>query len=389
MRAFRSRFLETVRVDRAAILDESAATLVDFDTAREILLRFIGGFIRYAITYESLEPQRHRLERTSTRYHVTADRYAIGFAALRSLLVVGIAGWFWVVTAWPSGAYAVVGAAMAGPLSSLSPDPAKLTWRMALGTALSVVVAYVYLCYIYPSIDGFPLLCIVLTPALAISAYLAAIPAAAGFGVGFSVFFAFLAIPDNVTSYDPALVVSMTVSALIFSVIFPPGMPWLARRLERAPRRQVCSLVGAPLVGLEQRFQSATHDVMFQLGQLHLKTPERKQAAWRWMLATLEAGYAAIDLRRHMLAHNADDSSTADWPQTVNGVMERLSEVFANPNRRNVVSAESAIDRAIAQLEQAIHDMPAVSCAARMRRVIYSLHFLRTTLMDSDSPLKA
>jgi uncharacterized membrane protein YccC len=397
MRAFRSRFLETVRVDRAAILDESAATLVDFDTAREILLRFIGGFIRYAITYESLKPERHRLERTSTRYHVTADRYAVSFAALRSLLVVGIAGWFWVVTAWPSGAYAVVGAAMAGPLSSLSPNPAKLTWRMTLGTALSVVVAYVYLCYIYPSIGGFTLLCVVLAPALAISAYLAAIPAAAGFGVGFSVFFAFLAIPDNVTSYDPALLVnngialvaSMAVSALIFSVVFPPGMPWLARRLERALRRQVCSVVAAPLGGLEQRFQSATHDVMFQLSQLHLESPERKQVAWRWMLATLETGYAAIDLRRHMLALDVDDSSSADWPQMVNVVMQCLSEIFADPNRRNVVSAESAIDRAIAQLEQTIHDMPTVSRTVRIRRVIYCLHFLRTSLMDNDSPLKA
>jgi uncharacterized membrane protein YccC len=395
MRGFRSRFIEKMRVDRATIPDENAATLVDFDTACEILLRFIGGFIRYSITYESLKPERHRLEKFSTRYQVTADGYAVGFAALRSLLVVGIAGWFWVATAWPSGAYAVVGAAMAGPLSSLSPNPVKLTWRMALGTAASVVVAYLYLCYVYPLVDGFPLLCVVLAPALAISAYLAAIPAAAGFGLGFSVFFAFLAIPDNVTSYDPsllvnngiALIVSMAVSALVFSVVFPPGIPWSVRRTERALRRKVCYVAAAPLPGLEQRFQSATHDLMFQLSQLHLESPEGKQTAWRWMLATLETGYAAIDLRRHMLTIDSSDPSSADWTQPVNAVIQRLSELFADPNHRNLAGAKSAVEQAVVQLGEAIRKNTAAGPTGRMRRALCCLHFLRTVLMASDSPL--
>lgn len=397
IRAFRSSFVETIRADRATILHESSDTLVDFDTACEILLRFVTGFIHYAITCESLKYERHRLEKVSTRYHVTADYFAVGFAALRSLLAVGIVAWFWEVTAWPSGGYAVVGAAMARPLSSLSPDPARLTWRMTLGTAMSVIVAYVYLCYIYPSIDGFLLQCVVLAPALASSAYLAALPATAGFGVGFSVFFAFLAVPDNVTSYAPetlinngiALVAAMGVSALVFAVVFPPKMPWLARRIERALRRHVCYVIAAPLRGLEQRFQSATHDVMFQLSQLHLKSPDRKQAAWQWMLATLETGYTAIDLRKHMLVLDINDASSADWPQIVNLFMQCLSKLFADPNRRNVVSAASAVDRAIAQLEQAIQETPAVGRAVRMRRVLCCLHSLRTVLMDNESPLNA
>lgn len=397
IRGFRSRFIEAIPRDRVAVLDASSAMVVEFDTACEILLRFVAGFIRYALTYESLHRDRHRLEKVSTPYHVTADHYAIGFAALRSLLVVAIAAWFWQVTAWPSGAYAVVGAAMAGPLSSLSTNPAKLTWRMALGTAMSVVVAYIYLYDISPSIKGFPLLCVVLAPTLAIGAYLLALPAAAGFGVGFSVFFAFLAIPGTIVGDTPqllindgiALAASMGISALIFATICPPDMPWLTRRSEHTLRRQVSYAALSPLRGLEQRFQSATHDAMSQLGQLHLKSPQRKQAAWRWTLSALEIGYATMDLRRHMLTFDVDDTSTAPCRQTVDLVVRCLAELFAAPNRRHVANATHAVDRSIAELNQTIHDNLAAGRVARIRRVLCCLHFLRAALTDNDSPLNA
>jgi hypothetical protein len=76
-----------------------------------------------------------------------------------------------------------------------------------------------------------------------------------------------------------------------------------------------------------------------------------------------------------------------EWLQAANEVIHRLSELFDDPNRSNVARTASAVDRAVAHLGQAIDQATAIDRTGRMRRALHCLHFLRTALMDNDSPL--
>jgi uncharacterized membrane protein YccC len=98
---------------------------------------------------------------------------------------------------------------------------------------------------VFPHIDGFPLLCVALTPFLLLGVFMTTRPALAGYGVGYCIFFCFLAGPDNVIHYDPtsfindamALVLSMLVSSAAFAVLLPPSTAFTLR--ERRARSDV------------------------------------------------------------------------------------------------------------------------------------------------------
>ncbi|WP_258403053.1 FUSC family protein, partial [Burkholderia multivorans] len=117
----------------------------------------------------------------------------------------------------------------------------------AAGAACATAAGYLFLCYVYPNIDGFPLLCAALAPVLGVGAFLATRPGLSGYGIGFAVFFCLLAGPDNTIAYTPellvnnglAVVVAMLMCAIVFAVVFPTHMPWLTARIAHDLRRQV------------------------------------------------------------------------------------------------------------------------------------------------------
>jgi uncharacterized membrane protein YccC len=116
-------------------------------------------------------------------------------------------------------------------------------------------------------------LCAALTPFLLLGVFMTTRPALAGYGVGYSIFFCFLAGPDNVIHYDPtsfmndsmALVLSMLVSSIAFAVLLPPSTPWLRNRLLIDLRRQVVLASRAGLRRVRSRFESGARDLMSQI----------------------------------------------------------------------------------------------------------------------------
>ena len=166
----------------------------------------------------------------------------------------------------------------------------------------------------FPHIDGFPLLCAALTPFLLLGVFMTTRPALPGYGVGYCIFFCFLAGPDNVIHYDPsgfmndamALVLSMLVSSIVFAVLLPPSTPWLRNRLLIDLRRQVVMSRRARLRRVRSRFESGARDLMFQINALAEGEPEFKRDTLRWLFSVLEVGNAVIDLRREIAALPAD-----------------------------------------------------------------------------------
>ena len=68
--------------------------LLDFDTAAELLYRFITDLQEYAATYASLATATHERERWIERYEPRTNRTAATIAGIRTATVILALGWF-------------------------------------------------------------------------------------------------------------------------------------------------------------------------------------------------------------------------------------------------------------------------------------------------------
>ncbi|SMG00618.1 FUSC family protein [Burkholderia singularis] len=386
------------RASRRIIEEHARAGLLDFDTAIELLYRFVDEFLGYAQTHVSLALDSHVLERSVTRYAVKTNRYFVGFTFVRTIVAMGAMSAFWIASEWPSGALAVIGTAIACALSSSAARSSRFIAQMAAGAAGATLAGYLYLCYVYPNIDGFGLLCAALAPTLAFGAFLATLPGKSGYGIGFVVFFCLLAGPDNVIAYAPdvllnnglALIVSMLTTSLAFAMILPTESPWLISKITRDLRRQVALACNGPLAGLDQRFQSSTHDLMSQLRNLLVKRSRGYRNAMRWMLVTLEVGHAVVDLRNEMQVYSSTPTVPAPrWTTLVGAVSDTLPRLFESPDAHRLATALKSVSLAIRALQHTQHIWHAIPDERRrMQRIASCLHFIRSALIDRDTPFR-
>ncbi|VWB09597.1 FUSC family protein [Burkholderia metallica] len=396
LRRFHGALPKAARASRRDIEAHAAGGLLDFDTAIELLYRFIGEYLGYADTYASLDQDDHAFERSVTHYAVKTNTFFVGFAFLRTIVAVGAMSAFWLASEWPSGSLAVIATAIACALSSTSPRAPKFVAQMSVGAAFATAVGYLFLCYVYPNIDGFPLLCAALAPVLGLGAFLAMRPGLSGYGIGFAVFFCLLAGPDNVIAYTPevlinnglAIVVAMLACALVFAVVFPTHMPWLTGRIAHDLRCQVTlACEGAP-AGLAQRFQSSTHDLMAQLRTLLVRRTRQHRDALRWMLSTLEVGHAVIDLRDELSAfRESKPPQMLRWTGSIDAVLHALPRFFDDPTPGHHARTLKSVNLAIRASQHALQAWYAVPDERhRMQRIVGCLHFMRSALLDKDAP---
>jgi uncharacterized membrane protein YccC len=396
---FQSSLPRRVRETRRPLEATPAESLADFDTAAELLYRFVDEWIRYSQTCATLTQRKPGNQpRTTSRYVSKTNTFVVALTFIRSAVVMAIAGWFWITTDWPSGGLAVIGAALACALTSTAPNPSKMAVQMAVGAVLATMTGYLFTCYVYPNIDGFPLLCMMLAPVLALGAFIATRKLAAGYGIGFSVFFCLLAGPDNVVTYAPdllinngiALTASMLLAALVFAVVFPTDMPWLIGKIMGDLRTQVVSACKDELPGLNQRFQSSTHDLTSQLRMLLTRRSRRRRDALRWTLATLEVGHAVIDLRNEAARADYAHALHPRWTSAIEHMRDDLARLFERPDSRGLERALVSV-RAATWIAQDVLQTVHAGREKRhdLQRILSCLHFIRTALLDKDAPFNA
>jgi uncharacterized membrane protein YccC len=390
-----------------------AARLLDFDTATELFYRFAHEMTEYTATYASLAVDTHAREKWIARYVPKTNLIAAAVAGLRAAIVIGLLGAFWIATAWPSGTTLVLTAAATCALASASPQPARMSSQMAVGTLVASCVGMILTFGVFPHIDGFPMLCVALAPALAFGVFVTTRPAYAGYGVGYCIFLCFLAGPDNVVQYNPgnymndalALVLSMAVTALAFAALLPPSAPWLRKRLLANLRGQAVHACRARLLGtrglagVRNRFESGARDLMFQLQALAGNDQAMRLDTLRWMFATLEIGNAALDLREELAAvsgqfaaHPRFDKG-APWREATAATLESVSALFERPGAQRYAAALDATRNAIAAcravVESLVHEDAPREERHPLQRILSHLHFIRTALIDPQSPLVA
>ena len=398
LEAFKAALPRRVRETRAALAARHGFPLLDFDTASELLYRFVDDMHAYALTYASLATATHERERSPERYEPKTNAVLTAVAGVRGAVVMALLSAFWIATAWPNGGTLVLNAAAVCALASSSPRPTRMAFQMTAGTLLATLAGFIVVFWVYPHIDGFALLCAALAPPLALGIVMTTRPKLAGYGAGYCIFFCVLAGPDNVVRYDPAgfannalaLVLSMIASGIAFAVLLPPSTPWLRGHLLADLRRQVVLACRAPLTRVRARFESRARDLAFQAHALLEQEPDARRDALSWLIAVLEVGHAVIDLRRELsaLPRDARYAATMPWRRSIAQSGKALTALFARPTDARLDAALAANFDAIAATQQALAAFaPPREDRHRLQRILSYLHFVRTALIDPESPL--
>ena len=390
---------ERVRSLRAAFVESSPsdADLLDFHTAYELLYRFVDDLHSYALTHASLADHSHAREQWDEPY-VAQTNWLVSLAAgVRASFILLVLGSYWIITAWPSGAMMTLIAAATVGLSAATPNPKRMSFQMACGTLLGALIGFFEMFFVYPWIDGFPLLCMVLAPVYILGAFLSSRPAYFGVGVGLLIFFSTGSVPDNMTVYNPynfindyiAMVIGMLVCAAAGAIILPPNSRWLWSRLEQDLRGQVLFAITGRLRGLGSAFESRTRDLLHQAYGLAAGKPLVQSSLLRWMFVVLEVGHSIIELRKEqaVLPVHPCYAESQPWRQAIRVMGRALARLFLQPSASNHERALVAVDHAISRVQATDEPFARHFDTSALRRVQSYLHFIRTSLLDPQSPL--
>ncbi|WP_447783726.1 FUSC family protein [Pseudomonas germanica] len=385
-----------------AIFQESApsdAEQLDFHTAYELLYRFVDDLHSYAQTHASLADHRHERERWDEPFTPQTNWWAAAASGIRASFILIVLGSYWVATAWPSGATMTLIAAATVGLSAATPNPKRMAFQMACGTFLGALIGFVEMFFIFPWIDGFPLLCVMLAPVIVLGSFLTSRPQYAGVGLGLLIFFSTGSVPDNLTIYNPytfindyiAMVMGMLVCAAAGAIILPPNSRWLWKRLEQDLRGQVVYAISGKLKGLASSFESRTRDLLHQAYGLAAGQPKVQKNLLRWMFVVLEVGHAIIELRKEqaILPVHPAYAESQPWRQAIRVMGRALVRLFLQPNSSNLERALVAVDHAISRVAATDEPFAPHFDTSALRRVKSYLHFIRTSLLDPQSPLAA
>ncbi len=401
LEAFKAELPDLVRSLRAE-LEQSGPDdpeLLDFHTAFELLYCLVNDLHDYAQTHASLADHNHVREQWEESFVPRTSWMTALAAGVRASTVVALLSTYWVLTAWPSGAIMTLASAATVALSSTTNNPRRMSFQMACGTLLGAILGFVETFFIFPQIDGFPLLCMVLAPVFVVGAFLASRPQWAGYGLGLLIFFSIGSVPDNLTLYNPytfindyiAMVIGMLFCAAAGAIILPPNSRWMWDRLEDALRRQVVFAISAPLPRLGSSFESQTRDLMHQAYGLAIGRPEVQRELLHWMFTVLEIGHAIIELRREQatLPIHPSYAEHQSWRIAIRVMGRSLIRLFIQPDASNLQRCLVAVDHAISRVQLTDEPFASHFDTSVLRRVKSYLHFIRTSLLDPQSPLAA
>ncbi|MHC8322213.1 FUSC family protein [Pseudomonas sp. GB2N2] len=398
---YKERLPARVRSLRATFQesDPSDAEQLDFHTAYELLYRFVDDLHSYAQTHASLADHRHEREQWNEPFTSQTNWMASAASGIRAAFILVVLGSYWVATAWPSGATMTLIAAATVGLSAATPNPKRMAFQMACGTFLGALIGFVEMFFIFPWIDGFPLLCVMLAPVIVLGSFLTSRPQYAGVGLGLLIFFSTGSVPDNLTLYNPytfindyiAMVLGMLVCAAAGAIILPPNSRWLWRRLEQDLRGQVVYAISGKLKGLASSFESRTRDLLHQAYGLAAGSPQVQRDLLRWMLVVLEVGHAIIELRKEqaILPVHPAYAESQPWRQSIRVMGRSLVRLFLQPSQSNLERGLIAVDHAISRVQATDEPFAPHFDTSALRRVKSYLHFIRTSLLDPQSPLAA
>lgn len=220
--------------------------------------------------------------------------------AARAFVAIAAVELFWVVTAWPNGAFAVAFAAIALTLFSARPDQAyAITMMFTVGAAITTVLAAIANFALLPQMTSFVGLCLVIGLVLVPAGALLTQPWLPPVFIALVATFIPLLGPANQMSYNTlafynvalAIFVGLGAAALAFRLVPPLSAELRVRRLLARTLRELRRLADDRLRLTSEAWEERIYSYLQAL-------PERTEPTARSdLLSTLVVGNAIIRLR--------------------------------------------------------------------------------------------
>jgi uncharacterized membrane protein YccC len=357
--------------------------LRDFDTGATLLERFAEELRDYVASAETLEaPQMSGGRPEKVRFERGNDFAGAALAMLRSTLALLLLGSFWMRSAWPQGASALINAIIFAGLFASAPAAKRLSMHVLLGYATGMSSAFICVFYVLTRMDGYLLMVAGILPFLLPGVVGLASARFGSYSLGYAMGLTTILAIKNPMVFDPAhfmndmiaQLVGVGVAAVAFMVIPPAvGTAWLRRRQLDRFRAQVALAAEAPLNGLLHRFESINHDLLSQAVAQNQPSGTASRALLAWMLAIHETGRALIALRQELRV--ARSTYPFGLGPDIDAMITALARFYEHPDRTGYMHARRALAVAIASAER----------HGPRRALLDHLYLIRLSLLDRQS----
>ncbi|MBN3002951.1 FUSC family protein [Chromobacterium alkanivorans] len=364
--------------------EEAERWRIDFDTATELLTRFIEEMHAFAGVYHGFASKTPQQISALAAYTPGTPLPVAVAGGLRAALTLGAlsVAWYWL--AWPSALEAVLLATVLCCLAASSPRPVLMVKQFLTGFALGTPLAYACMFWVLSQTDGFPLLAAGMLPFLALGCYLKCLPKYAGVGAGMTIVLAHAISPQNHMNYDVvsflngsiARILGLALSAAFFQLVLPEHTMGSPRHIAAALWREARRACDAKLPHLKQRYENRIRDLLNQLNTLSPAQAELKQAITSQAITLLELGLAVINLRA-LTAESPSAQLRADLEHAVT----QLARYFAAPSPERLQQAIATM-RATGPTLRVHLALAEPERAARIQRALADLHLIHTSLLD-------
>ncbi len=340
-----------------------------FDAGAQLLARLAEELHAYSRTYASLSRKRNEVD--APALGVRFDPLAVSLAGARGALMLAIMSMIWILTEWDSGIEAITLGVISSTLFATSPAPARTIGQFLTGASIGAALAFWMNFFVLDRAHGFPMLCLALSPGLALAGWLSAKPERAVTGAGtFIVLLMHLGFGNRYGANPAAFAndviadfIAILFSGLLYSLIDLSGSGWSRRRTSSALRALVAEACREPLGLRREKLEIGARDLVQRAGSMRRIADPEDRIVVEWLFSTLEIGHAAIALRE-----DAGDSTA--------GVLDALASLFDSPSGAR---REAAI-RAIEEAEQGLQ-----AENRKEKKLKIHLHLLKTALLDGES----
>jgi uncharacterized membrane protein YccC len=300
---------------------------------RELIVAFEDSRILAAALRDPRTPLPPNLQREVAAPGTRALHRDRGMAFLSACAAAGstlIACVLWIEGSWPEGAVAAQFAAIGCSVFATLDNPAKLIGAAVLGILVALPIAAIYEFAIFPQIDGFASLALVLSPILVLLSLLQAFEKFEGAGLVLAIAFSgglalqttYSANFATFVNSNSAEIVGLLIAAvtnLIFRTIDPL---WNALRISKASWRSVRRLAR----GDEKDVKSWTTEMFDRLGLVaaRLEVSDHAGLAERRIdgLRDLRVGLNVATLQR------SEEHLAADIRPSVQDVLNAVGEEY-------------------------------------------------------------
>ncbi|MCB5190794.1 FUSC family protein [Methylobacillus arboreus] len=392
IKALRDRWPLHVNEVQSSLPESLTATeQLDFATGAELVQRVLEELHAYTNTYAGLNEPGARLPSTSIqtpRLGMHFDPLAALLAGIRGALVLTVMAGIWILFDWRSGIEAITIGMITSTLFASTPSPSKTVRHFIIGALIGTALLYICNFQLLPQAQGFLMLALAVTPAIALAAWLTTYPSVAVVGTGIFLIFlshigfnqVFSANPVTFLNDAMADLMAIMIAGLFYNLIDLTNSHWSRTRVARAMRELVQDACLQALPLQRAHLETQARELLLRMGAARRAADAKDKEVVDWLLSTLEIGHAVLVLRAQLAT--VDDTALRG---RIEQSLSHIARLFGKPSSRLRHAAIQSITRSIDQLQasEAQAQLPQSS----YRELLTMLHFIRGALLDSDSVL--